>query len=128
MIRLLFISTLKILLMFLSLPKIALDLWRSMENAFTWLYKLALSNTPYHVTSMELEDGVNKGLMDKICESTYQNDIAHMTLEIAKPKVLEVVKDVKVTFPDALGTIGKGRVSSWVNFNTTFFFNFQEAL
>ena len=51
--------------------------------------------------------GIHKQLATKICEQAFKNDIAKLTLEIAKPRVLEVVKDIKVTFPDMLGTIGK---------------------
>jgi hypothetical protein len=56
---------------------------------------------------MDVEDRLNAGILDKICTSTFKNDIAHMTLEIADPRVLEVVEDIKITFPDMLGTIGK---------------------
>jgi hypothetical protein len=56
---------------------------------------------------MNLEDGLNTGMVKKICASTFRNEIAHMTLEISNPKVLEVLRDIKVTFPDMLGTVGK---------------------
>jgi uncharacterized protein YutE (UPF0331/DUF86 family) len=87
--------------------KIALDLWRSTGNILTWIYKQSLAKAPYVISSMNLEDGLNTGMSQKICAYTFRNEIAHMTLEIANPKVLEVVRDVKVTFPDMLGTVGK---------------------
>jgi hypothetical protein len=55
---------------------------------------------------MKVEDGLNVGTAEKICVNTFKNDIAHMTLEIASPRVLEVVRDKRVTFPDMLGTVG----------------------
>jgi hypothetical protein len=54
-----------------------------------------------------MEDGLNTGLAEQICTTTFKNEIAHMTLEIADPRVMEVVRDVRVTFPDMLGTVGK---------------------
>ena len=36
----------------------------------------------------------------------FENDIAKLTLEIADPRMLEVVKDKRVTFADMLGTVG----------------------
>ena len=57
--------------------------------------------------SFEEKFGINKQLASKICELAFKNDIAKLTLEIAEPKVLEIVKDIKVTFPDILGTIGE---------------------
>jgi hypothetical protein len=92
--------------------KIALDLWRSTGNVLSWFYKQSLSDAQYVITTMDLEDGLNIGLADKICANIFKHEIAHMTLEIASPKVLEVVRDVKVTFPDMLGTIGMRNDSS----------------
>ena len=57
--------------------------------------------------SFEEKFGINKQLASKICELAFKNDIAKLTLEIAEPKVLEIVKDIKVTFADILGTIGE---------------------
>lgn len=57
--------------------------------------------------SFEEKFGINKQLATKICELAFENDIAKLTLEIAQPKVVEIVKDVRVTFPDILGTIGE---------------------
>lgn len=84
-----------------------MNLWRNTGNAFSWLYQLALTDAQYVISSLAVENGLNKGLLDKICVSTFKNDIAHITLEIASPRVLEIVRDVKVTFPDMLGTVGK---------------------
>ena len=50
---------------------------------------------------------IQKKLATKICEFIFENDIALLTVEIAQPRILELVKDIKVTFPDMLGTIGK---------------------
>ena len=38
--------------------------------------------------------------------TTFTNHIAKVVIEFANPTVVEVVQDVKVTFPDMLGTIG----------------------
>ena len=65
------------------------------------------SDDPSSRPFFEEKFGINKQLGTKICELSFKNDIAKLTLEIAKPRVLEVVKEIEVTFPDMLGTIGK---------------------
>ncbi len=37
----------------------------------------------------------------------FERHIAQIIVEISKPTAVEIVKDLKVTFPDMLGTIGK---------------------
>jgi hypothetical protein len=83
-----------------------LDLWRKTGNVLSWLYKESLSDAPFVISSELVENGLNIGTDKKICPTIFKNEIAHMTLEIANPRVLEVVRDVKVTFPDILGTVG----------------------
>jgi hypothetical protein len=87
--------------------KIALNLWRKTGNVLSWLYKESLSDAPFVISSEDVKDGLNIGTAEKICPTIFKNEIAHITLEIANPRVLEVVRDVKVTFPDMLGTVGK---------------------
>jgi hypothetical protein len=82
-------------------------LWKSTGNVLSWLYKLSSTDAPFVITSTKENNGLNVGTADHICAETFQNDIAHITLSIADPTVLEVVKDVKLSFPDMLGTIGK---------------------
>jgi hypothetical protein len=84
-----------------------LNLWNSTGNVLSWLYKLSLTDAPFVITDNLVEEGLNIGTADQICVTTFKNDIAHMTLSIANPSVIEVVKDIKVTFPDMLGTVGK---------------------
>ena len=57
--------------------------------------------------SFEENFGINKQLATRICGFSFEYDIAKLTLEIAQPRIVEVVKDRKVTFPDMLGTIGE---------------------
>ena len=40
----------------------------------------------------------------------FANNFAKMTLEFPNPKIQKIVKDVKFTFPDMLGTVGKYQV------------------
>jgi hypothetical protein len=88
----------------------ALDHFKATGDVLTWLYKQALSNLPYDIPGTEIllrkKDGLHVETAQKICMSTFENDIARVTLEITKPDVTEVGKDIKVTFPDMLGTIG----------------------
>lgn len=57
--------------------------------------------------AFEKKFGISKQLGTMICELAFNHDIAKLTIEIAQPRVVEVVKDNKVTFPDILGTIGE---------------------
>jgi hypothetical protein len=89
-----------------------LNLWRSTGNILSWLYKQYLIDAPLVISTMEVEDGLNTGTAEQICTTIFKNEIAHLTLEIADPRVMEVVRDVRVTFPDMLGTVGKIMCSS----------------
>jgi hypothetical protein len=73
----------------------------------SWLLKFSSTDAPFVITKIWEKNGLNEGTADYICADTFQNDIAHITLSIADPTVLEVVKDIKVSFPDILGTVGK---------------------
>jgi hypothetical protein len=84
-----------------------MDLWKSTGSVLTWLHKQFLSDSSVAITSQEAEDGIELGLSKQICASTFKHDIAHMTLYIPRPKVLEVVQDKKVTFADMLGIVGE---------------------
>ncbi len=42
-----------------------------------------------------------------VAQATYEKDLARLTMEIVEPTVVQVSKDVRVTFADQLGTIGK---------------------
>ena len=45
--------------------------------------------------------------MVRICKAAYKNNVAKLTLQIAKAKILQIKKDLKMTFPEKLGVIGK---------------------
>ena len=69
-------------------------------------------NTAYVATEKGLGQfeemfGIQKELATHICKDMFTNNIAKMTLEFPKPKVQEIVKDIKFTFPDMLGTVGE---------------------
>jgi hypothetical protein len=84
-----------------------LELWKSTGNILSWLFRKFLADENVVISTWSIgDDGLNRGIAENICATTFKNDIAHMTLEIASPRVLEVVRDIKVTFPDKLGTIG----------------------
>ncbi len=43
----------------------------------------------------------------EVCKMRFRYEIAKVTVEIASPDVMEIVKDVRVTFADQLGAIGE---------------------
>ncbi len=75
------------------------------------LFSLILLKDPYdHRHNKGKTEGgftkVDEHLLDMMCHSAFERQIAEVTIEIGKPRVIEIVKDIKVTFPDMLGTIG----------------------
>ena len=92
--------------------QMALSLWNATGNVQTWFHRLSMREGEFTTSYEDLGDfdtefGIQKRLATKICEFIFDNDIALLTVEIAQPRILELVKDIKVTFPDMLGTIGK---------------------
>ena len=90
----------------------ALSLWNATGNVQTWFHRLSMREGGFTTSYEDLGDfdedfRIQKKLATKICEFIFENDIALLTVEIAQPRILELVKDIKVTFPDMLGTIGK---------------------
>jgi hypothetical protein len=88
-----------------------MKMWKSTGNVLSWLYKQSLSGVPFVMGSLSQLPIVRANQM---CASMVKNDIAHLVLEIASPKVLEVERDVKVTFSDKLGTVGKPSVNFYI--------------
>ena len=43
----------------------------------------------------------------EMCKTMYRESIAKVSLEILDPKVLQIKKDVRTTFSDQLGVVGK---------------------
>ncbi len=45
--------------------------------------------------------------MVNVCSmASYERHITKVVIEIANPTAVEIVQDIKVTFPDMLGTVG----------------------
>ncbi len=86
-----------------------MTLWSNHHNLMTWLNTEYLRSTEITLSSitMDTDYGLEKGMVKQICETTYRNDIAHMTVEIVEPRAVQVAKDVKATFADQLGTVGE---------------------
>jgi hypothetical protein len=91
----------------------ALKLWNSTENVQTWFLKNAAmqdTNAKIKLSSkIERKNGLNSKLADKICANTFEKDIALLSFDVTVPRILEVAKQRKVTFPEMLGTVGKSQ-------------------
>ena len=90
----------------------ALSLWKATGNVQTYFHHLHKLKSTYVATEKGLGEfeevfGIQKELATHICKDMFTNSIAKMTLEFPKPKVQEIVKDKKFTFPDMLGTVGE---------------------
>ena len=44
---------------------------------------------------------------ESVCKSIYANEVVKLTLQIVDPNVMVIEKDVRATFSDMLGIIGK---------------------
>jgi hypothetical protein len=89
--------------------QIALNLWNSTGNVLTWLHKYSqTSDAKLEFSSViETTNGLNSKVAEKICKTTFRNDIAIIQMEVSDPRILEVVRHKKVSFPEMLGTVGK---------------------
>ena len=56
---------------------------------------------------ISFEYGLPTWEVNKVCKEKYRNDLVKLTLQIAAPEAMQIKKDVRVTFPDQLGVIGK---------------------
>ena len=61
----------------------------------------------------EITYGLPKEEVQSVCTKMYKNDIVKITLQISEPEaqLQELVKDVRVSFADALGLVGKEMLS-----------------
>ena len=90
----------------------ALSLWKATGNVLTYFHHMSVLKETYVATEDGLDKfdekfGIQEELATHICKHMFSNHIARLTLEFPHPDVMEIVKDVKVTFPDMVGTIGK---------------------
>ena len=51
--------------------------------------------------------GLPKADAAEVCKAMYRENIAKVTVEIMAPDVLQIKKDIKTTFTQQLGVIGK---------------------
>ncbi len=60
--------------------------------------------------ALEMATNMSYGLRTKealrVCRRRYRNDIARLTVQIADPDVMQIKRDVKMTFPDLVGVVG----------------------
>ncbi len=87
----------------------ALDMWKSTGNALTWLYSQYSAFTHIQIAGILLKTnyGLENGLLDSICRSMFETNVARVHVEVAKPTVLRVEKRKNASFADQLGTVGE---------------------
>ena len=54
-----------------------------------------------------LEYGLPTWEINKVCKQKYRNDVVKVTLQIAVPESMQIKRDLRVTFSDQIGVIGK---------------------
>ncbi len=100
----------------------ALKFWSSSNNVLLFLrrqYLIDKRATDYNPPNLNNNmDGylrhMNVHLATIICKAVFERDLALLTIEMPKSKVVEIVQDVRVTFPDILGTVGMGTIALMV--------------
>ena len=45
--------------------------------------------------------------VNNVCRQMYKNNVVKVTLQIASPEALQIKRDIRVTFADQLGVVGK---------------------
>ena len=60
-----------------------------------------------HDTETSFVYGLPTWEANKVCKLKYRNDVAKITLQIAVPESMQIKRDVRVTFADQIGVIGK---------------------
>ena len=43
----------------------------------------------------------------KVCKQMYKNDLVKITLQVAEPQAQQLITDVRMTFADTIGIVGK---------------------
>ncbi len=87
----------------------ALDLMRRTDNAFTFMrndYLASVSPSRYNPHLTGGPGNFSDPTEDVVCATVFRRHVVLLSLEVGKWEVMEIVKDVKVTFSDMLGTIG----------------------
>ena len=97
--------------------EIAIQNWKK-TSSLLWshwmpfVYKGGLKNykiptDPSRCRKQEFFNSLPSGEGTSICKSLYSNEVVKLTIQIADPNVMEIQKDVSVTFPDMLGIVGE---------------------
>ena len=82
--------------------------WRNQLDSTHYLKRyrtLGMSSDGYRSTRMIFGLPWEEGL--EICKARFRQDFAKVTIEITDPKVMKIVKDIKISFYDQLGVFGK---------------------
>ena len=48
-----------------------------------------------------------------VCKQIYKNDIVKLTLQISESEAMQIKRDIRVTFTDQVGVIGKKIILSY---------------
>ncbi len=85
----------------------ALKLMNRTDNMFTFIRNEHLAGRSPNKYNPRAKGQNADPTYDTVCKTVYEQHVVSLDLEIGKSSVQEIVKDIKVTFPDMLGTIGK---------------------
>ncbi len=94
------------------------DWYRTKSPASHWYYQMSNVNyrdlfNNYRISVREFNPpvdysrfGLAKSDMFDLCKDRYRNDLAKVTVMISEPEVMEIKKNIKVSFSDQLGVVG----------------------
>ncbi len=69
-------------------------------------FKLQLDDSTVNSYS-NLSYGLPTGEALNLCKWIYRNSIAKLTVQIADPEVVQLKKDIRISFADQLGVVGE---------------------
>lgn len=55
----------------------------------------------------EIRYGLPVEEVANVCRQMYKNDLVKITLQVSEPQAQQLIMDVRVTFADTLGIVGK---------------------
>ncbi len=65
-----------------------------------------LEISPMDLSSTNISYGLPTTEMLRICEQRYRNDVARITFVVSDPNVMQIMRNVRVTFPDQIAAVG----------------------
>ena len=102
----------------LAIDMVMTDWERTSSPLIHWYNALNLNSYSERFRTLELEKDTVGGFTNmsyglptaealRVCKHRFTHDVAKLTVQISRPNVMQVVRDIKVSFTDQLAIIGE---------------------